>query len=97
MDPMKAQQLAAELEVEMMADMYNRYDQATISFTIQTRSVCSTAVMVFVNLKLAFKGNRKGHLSRNKILYYKRDVRASHVAVTASCTPGSNLSACSDL
>lgn len=24
MDPMKAQQLAAELEVEMMADMYNR-------------------------------------------------------------------------
>lgn len=32
MDPMKAQQLAAELEVEMMADMYNRYDQATISF-----------------------------------------------------------------
>lgn len=26
MDPMKAQQLAAELEVEMMADMYNRYE-----------------------------------------------------------------------
>ncbi|XP_035281838.1 mitochondrial import inner membrane translocase subunit Tim10 isoform X2 [Anguilla anguilla] len=25
MDPMKAQQLAAELEVEMMADMYNRH------------------------------------------------------------------------
>lgn len=24
MDPVKAQQLAAELEVEMMADMYNR-------------------------------------------------------------------------
>ncbi|XP_041088071.1 mitochondrial import inner membrane translocase subunit Tim10 [Polyodon spathula] len=24
MDPMKAQQLAAELEVEMMSDMYNR-------------------------------------------------------------------------
>lgn len=34
MDPMKAQQLAAELEVEMMADMYNRYEQAAISFTI---------------------------------------------------------------
>lgn len=24
---MKAQQLAAELEVEMMADMYNRYEE----------------------------------------------------------------------
>lgn len=24
MDPLRAQQLAAELEVEMMADMYNR-------------------------------------------------------------------------
>lgn len=63
MDPMKAQQLAAELEVEMMADMYNRYDQATISFIIHTRSLCSTAVMVFSHLKWAFKGNRKGHLS----------------------------------
>ncbi|TRY89944.1 hypothetical protein DNTS_001667 [Danionella cerebrum] len=28
MDPMKAQQLAAELEVEMMADMYNRMTSA---------------------------------------------------------------------
>ncbi|XP_007256117.2 mitochondrial import inner membrane translocase subunit Tim10 [Astyanax mexicanus] len=28
MDPMKAQQLAAELEVEMMADMYNRMTNA---------------------------------------------------------------------
>ncbi|XP_056136773.1 mitochondrial import inner membrane translocase subunit Tim10 [Lampris incognitus] len=28
MDPMKAQQLAAELEVEMMADMYNRMTKA---------------------------------------------------------------------
>ncbi|GLD61044.1 mitochondrial import inner membrane translocase subunit Tim10 [Lates japonicus] len=28
MDPMKAQQLAAELEVEMMADMYNRMTDA---------------------------------------------------------------------
>ncbi|NXR56896.1 TIM10 translocase, partial [Hippolais icterina] len=26
MDPLRAQQLAAELEVEMMADMYNRCD-----------------------------------------------------------------------
>lgn len=29
MDPMKAQQLAAELEVEMMADMYNRYEPSS--------------------------------------------------------------------
>lgn len=29
MDPMKAQQLAAELEVEMMADMYNRYETSS--------------------------------------------------------------------
>lgn len=49
MDPMKAQQLAAELEVEMMADMYNRYEQATISFTIHTPSVCSTTVMAFIH------------------------------------------------
>ncbi|XP_040042345.1 mitochondrial import inner membrane translocase subunit Tim10 [Gasterosteus aculeatus] len=28
MDPVKAQQLAAELEVEMMADMYNRMTNA---------------------------------------------------------------------
>ncbi|NWQ70590.1 TIM10 translocase, partial [Tyrannus savana] len=28
MDPLRAQQLAAELEVEMMADMYNRMTQA---------------------------------------------------------------------
>ncbi|KAK5866376.1 hypothetical protein PBY51_020573 [Eleginops maclovinus] len=28
MDPMKAQQLAAELEVEMMSDMYNRMTNA---------------------------------------------------------------------
>uniref|UniRef100_A0A8C6KX98 Uncharacterized protein n=1 Tax=Nothobranchius furzeri TaxID=105023 RepID=A0A8C6KX98_NOTFU len=28
MDPLKAQQLAAELEVEMMADMYNRKHSA---------------------------------------------------------------------
>ncbi|XP_059391916.1 mitochondrial import inner membrane translocase subunit Tim10-like [Carassius carassius] len=28
MDPMKAKQLAAELEVEMMADMYNRMTNA---------------------------------------------------------------------
>lgn len=56
MDPMKAQQLAAELEVEMMADMYNRYEQAAISFTIRLRLWSS-----FVQ-KWAFKGNRKGHL-----------------------------------
>lgn len=30
MDPMKAQQLAAELEVEMMADMYNRYERSAV-------------------------------------------------------------------
>lgn len=91
MDPMKAQQLAAELEVEMMADMYNRYDQATISFTVHTRSVCSTAVKGFIYFKLAFKGNRKGHLSRVKIIYYNcSNVGESHVEVTASCIPGSN-------
>ncbi|CAM9497675.1 unnamed protein product [Bubo scandiacus] len=28
MDPLRAQQLAAELEVDMMADMYNRMTQA---------------------------------------------------------------------
>lgn len=27
---MKAQQLAAELEVEMMADMYNRYETSSV-------------------------------------------------------------------
>uniref|UniRef100_A0A8C6SX77 Mitochondrial import inner membrane translocase subunit n=1 Tax=Neogobius melanostomus TaxID=47308 RepID=A0A8C6SX77_9GOBI len=37
MDPMKAQQLAAELEVEMMADMYNRMTNAELT---KGESVC---------------------------------------------------------
>lgn len=45
MDPVKAQQLAAELEVEMMADMYNRYDRAPVSisfsFSVSTISVAA--------------------------------------------------------
>jgi len=37
MDPAAAQQLAAELEVEMMADMYNRMTQSCHKKCINTR------------------------------------------------------------
>lgn len=40
MDPMKAQQLAAELEVEMMADMYNRYMHNKLTITLAVAYLC---------------------------------------------------------
>lgn len=83
MDPMKAQQLAAELEVEMMADMYNRYDQTTISFIhFDMTSVCD------LDLRSSFihKVKRKGFCCNSgRVTCYSN-----------TCTSGSNLSTYSE-
>lgn len=71
MDPVKAQQLAAELEVEMMADMYNRYETssvATISFTVFTSLVCICARVLysFTQFKFALKNRNQKFQSLKK-------------------------------